>query len=150
MLEVADISDIELKQRWRLYWIQSVFEFSNLRLQRMSWIEASEVSWPDEPWESSFEACNDAYFESLDLYDQYEKAVERTYVTPDEAEHAKSFHQLALAYIEPDDDPVLILGDETWLEVVEAAKEFWEYLKTHVDAPREKELIKKLENEFPL
>lgn len=144
-----DISDIELKQRWRLYWIHCIFEFSNTKLQEMAWVQGTDASWPDgEVWSSSFEECNTSYFDNLDLYDGYEKAIERGNVSQEEADQAKPFHRLAASYIEPDDDPELILKDEEWLEVVEAAKAFWKYLKTTVTSEREITLMNKLEKEF--
>lgn len=144
-----DISDIELKQRWRLYWIHCIFEFSNTKLQEMAWVQGADASWPDgEVWSSSFDECNTSYFDNLDLYDGYEKAIERGNVSQEEADQAKPFHRLAASYIEPDDDPELILKDEEWLEVVEAAKAFWKYLKTTVTSEREITLMNKLEKEF--
>ena len=68
----ADISDVELKQRWRLYWIYCIFEFSNAKLQEMSWVQGSEANWPNgEVWESSFEECISAYFDNLSSADAY-------------------------------------------------------------------------------
>ena len=84
----ADISDVELKQRWRLYWIHCIFEFSNSRLQEMSWIQGTEASWPDEAWESSFEDCLSAYFDNLALDDAYVKAIENANVSQIEADKA--------------------------------------------------------------
>jgi len=149
MLGTQDISDVELKQRWRLYWIHCIFEFSSMKLQRMSWIEGAEAHWPEgEVWESSFEECNAAYFDNLALDDAYVKAIEAGNVSKEEALSANAFHQLTYLYIEPSEDPEDILKDPEWIEMVAKAKEFWDYLKTHVTAQREKDLIKKLEKEF--
>ena len=144
-----DISDIELKQRWRLYWIHCIFEFSNSSLQRMSWTQCSEVSWPDnEPWESSFEECTSAYFDNLSLYDEYEKAIEMGNVSKEEAEEAKVFHALAYSYIEPSEDPKEILQDVEWIQITEEAKAFWRYLKNTVSSQREITLMNQLEKDF--
>ncbi len=144
-----DISDVELKQRWRLYWIHCIFEFSNTKLQEMSWVQGPEADWPDgEVWSSSFEECNASYFDNLDLYDNYAKALELGNVSQEEADKVKVFTQLAYAYIEPGEDPQEILQDPEWMEVVEAAKELWDYLKATVIAEREISLMKKLEKEF--
>ena len=144
-----DISDVELKQRWRLYWIHCIFEFSNTRLQKMSWIQGSEANWPDgEVWSSSFDECISAYFDNLALDDAYEKALKYGNVSIKEADKAKLFHKLATFYMEPSQNPLDILNDEEWLEVVESAKVFWEYLKESVTAQREIDLIQKLEKDF--
>lgn len=144
-----DISDVELKQRWRLYWIDCIFEFSNTRLQEMAWIQGPQASWPNgEVCSSSFEECNSAYFDNLDLYDGYAKAVEQGNVSQEEADNANAFHTRAASYIEPSEDPSDILNDLEWMEVVESAKEFWDYLKVTVTSQREIDLIKKLEKEF--
>jgi len=144
-----DISDVELKQRWRLYWIHCIFEFSNVMLQEMSWVQGSEAGWPDgEVWSSSYEECISAYFDTLALDDAYEKALEQGNVSKEEAEKAKTFHQLAAFYMEPSEDPEEILQDEEWMEVVESAKEFWDYLKVNVTSQREIDLITKLEKDF--
>lgn len=144
-----DISDVELKQRWRLYWIHCIFEFSNTKLQRMSWVEGSEANWPnDEAWPSSFDECMSAYFDNLALDDGYEKAVTQGNVSKQEADKAAAFNKLAYAYLEPSEDPEEILQDEAWLEVVALAKALWDYLKSSVRSQREMDLIKKLENGF--
>lgn len=144
-----DINDIELKQRWRLYWIQCIFEFSSIPLQKMSWITNSETEYPNEEgWSSSFEECNTSYFDNLDLYDGYTKAVEQGNVSQEEADKVNTFHKLATSYIEPSEDPEDILKDVDWIEVTEAAKEFWDYLKSTVTSAREIALIEKLEKEF--
>ena len=144
-----DISDVELKQRWRLYWLQCIFEFSSTRLQEMSWVQGSEASWPEgEEWPSSYHECISAYFDTLALDDAYEKALEWGNVSEQEAEKAKTFHILAAFYMEPGEDPLEIINDPEWLEVVEAAKELWDYLKGSVASPREIELMNKLERDF--
>ena len=144
-----DISDIELKQRWRLYWIHCIFEFSNLKLQEMSWIQGSEANWPDgEVWTSSFDECISAYFDTLSLDDAYEKAVKLGNVSQLEADKGSVFHKFAALYIEPSEDPKEILDDEEWLEVSESAKDFWNYLKDTVTSQREIDLMKKLEKDF--
>lgn len=142
MLGQADISDVELKQRWRLYWINCIFDFSSLKFQELSWVNKSEK------WPSSFEECNAAYFDNLALYKGYVKAVEAGNVTQIEAKKASSFHDLANFYDEPSDNPADILKDEEWLEVVEAAGLFWTYLKETLTEPREVERMEKLEKEF--
>ncbi|MDF1880853.1 hypothetical protein JHD50_05955 [Sulfurimonas sp. MAG313] len=150
MLNIQDdISDTELKQRWRLYWIHCIFEYSNIKLQRMSWIEADEDAWPNrEIWESSYEQCYSAYFDNLALDDAYEKALKSRNVSKEEALEANKFHQLSYLYIEPSEDPEEILRDIQWLEVVESAKEFWNFLKNSVQSQREIKLINTLEKDF--
>jgi hypothetical protein len=144
-----DISDIELKQRWRLYWIESIFEFSNPKLQRMSWLEGPTADWPNgEEWPSSFDACMSAYFDNLALDDGYAKAVLWGNVSQEEAQGAEAFTRLAYAYIEPDEDPQEILDDTQWMEVVASAKEFWGYLKRSVSSQREIDLMQELEEKF--
>ena len=144
-----DISEKELTQRWRLYWIHCIFEFSNTKLQEMAWIEGSEAAWPnDEDLSSSFEECNSSYFDNLDLYGGYVKAVECGNVSKDEAEKANTFHTLAALYDEPGENPEEILKDPEWREVVASAKEFLDYLKATVTSEREISLMKKLEKDF--
>ena len=144
-----DIIEKELTQRWRLYWIHCIFEFSNTKLQEMAWIEGPEANWPNnEDLSSSFEEYNSSYFDNLDLYNGYIKAVERGNVSKDEADRVNAFHTLAALYDEPSDNPEDILKDSEWMEVVESAKDFWTYLKTTVTSEREIDLMKKLEKEF--
>ena len=144
-----DISDVELKQRWRLYWIHCIFEFSNIKLQEMSWIQGTEASWPDgEVWASSFEECLSAYFDNLALDDAYAKAIECGNVSKEEADKANAFHMLAYLYIEPSEDPMDILKDPEWIEVVESAKVFWDYLKVSLSSQKEIDLMQKLEKDF--
>lgn len=137
-----DISDVELKQRWRLYWIQCIFEFSNLKLQRMAWIEGCEA------WPSSFEACFSAYFDDLALDDNYIKAIKAGNVSQEEANAVNAFHTLAYVYGEPDDNPESILEDLEWMKIVELAKEFWTYLRATVTSQREIDLMNQLEKDF--
>ena len=137
-----DISDLELKQRWRLYWIHCIFEFSNIKLQKMSWIEGSEA------WPSSFEECFSAYFDDLALDDTYVRAIKAGNVTQEEASRAHVFHMMALVYEEPDENPEMILNDIEWIKVVESAKGFWDYLKETVTSQREIDLMNSLEQEY--
>ncbi len=141
MLQQEDISDKELKQRWRLYWIHTVFEFSSLKLQEESWLNIQEPS--------SFEECISAYFDILALDDAYEKAIEYGNVSQKEANRAKNFHQLLVFYDEPDESAEAILKDPEWHKVVEAAQEFWDFLKNSVHSQREIDLITKLEKDLP-
>ncbi len=144
-----DISDIELKQRWRLYWLHTIFEFSNTKLQRMAWVQGTDADWPDDDvWDSSFEECLSAYFDTLALDDAYENALKWGNVSKEEADAAKAFHQLVVFYDPPGDDPKSVIDDEEWLEVVEAAKVFWDHLKMSVTSQREIDLIQKLEKAF--
>ncbi|MDF1875449.1 hypothetical protein JHD48_06855 [Sulfurimonas sp. SAG-AH-194-I05] len=145
----ADISDIELKQRWRLYWIHCIFEFSHAKLQYMSWIQGSNAEWTtDEGWLSSFEECNASYFDNLALDDNYIKAIACGNVSKEEALRANTFHQRVYLYIEPSENPEEILKDPEWLEITSHAKEFWNYLKRTVVSQRERDVIQSLEKEF--
>lgn len=149
MLLTEDISDVELKQRWRLYWIHCIFEFSNAKLQRMAWIEGDKANWPNEEgWPSSFYECMSAYFDTLALDDAYQKAIEVGNVSQDEANMAHDFHLLAVLYAEPSENPEMIIEDQEWIEVVDSAKVFWNYLKATVTSQREIDLMAKLEKEY--
>ena len=142
MLAQADISDVELKQRWRLYWINCIFDFSSLKFQELSWVNNSKK------WPSSYDECTSAYFDNLALYKGYTQAIQAGNVTELEAQEASTFHNLANFYDAPSQDPQDILQDEEWLEIVDAANDLWDYLKTTLTHPREIELIEKLEKEF--
>ncbi|MDP3301107.1 MAG: hypothetical protein Q8S36_03970 [Sulfuricurvum sp.] len=149
MLLTEDVSDVELKQRWRLYWIHCIFEFSNAKLQRMAWIQGDKANWPNEEgWPSSYEECMSAYFDTLALDDAYQKAIEAGNVSQDEASMAHDFHLLAVLYDEPSENPEMILEDPEWMEIVESAKVFWNYLKATVTSQREIHLMEKLEKEY--
>lgn len=149
MLLSEDISDIELKQRWRLYWIHCIFEFSNSKLQQMSWIEGAEANWDNsEVWSSSFDECMSAYFDTLALDDIYLKALEAGNVSKEEAKAANAFHMLAYLYDEPSENPETILTDLEWMKVVESAKDFWDYLKSTVTSQREIDLMQRLEKDY--
>ena len=132
-----DINDIELKQRWRLYWLESVFEFSSTSMQKKLWKSNSD-----------FKKCISAYFDDLALYDAYEKALKSQNVSKQEVEASKTFHTLAVFYDESEESPETILQDPEWIEVVEAAQEFWNFLKKTVTSQRELDLIENLEKEF--
>jgi hypothetical protein len=144
-----DINDIELKQRWRLYWIYSIFELSNIKLQEVSWITNDTKSLNEKNiWSSSFEESTSAYFDNLSLFDGYDKAIKYGNVTQEEAQNAAGFHTLLYMYDEPSDNPKEILQDEEWLEVTQAVKTFWNYLKNSVTSQREIELVKELEKNY--
>ncbi|MDF1877600.1 hypothetical protein JHD47_07185 [Sulfurimonas sp. SAG-AH-194-L11] len=142
MLAQADISDVELKQRWRLYWINCIFDFSSLKFQELSWVNHSKK------WPSSFDECNAAYFDNLGLYKGYAQAIQAGNVSEIEATKASPFHDLANFYDVPSQNPQEILKDEEWLEIVAAANVLWDYLKSTLTEPREVERIAKLEKEF--
>ena len=136
----SDISDVELKQRWRLYWIHTIFEFSNIKWQKSSWIDLKT---------SSFEECISAYFDILALDDAYKKALQAGNVSDEEVQNAQEFHKLITFYIEPSDNAQEILNDKEWQNIVRAAKDFWHYLKESLTSTRERKLIDDLEKEFP-
>jgi hypothetical protein len=89
-----------------------------------------------------------AYFDTLALDDAYQKAIEVGNVSQDEAGMAHDFHLLAVLYDEPSENPEMILEDPEWMEIVESAKVFWNYLKATVTSQREIDLMAKLEKEY--
>jgi len=125
-----DVSDIELKQRWRLYWIETIYEIANIESQKIS---------------TSFEELLSSYFDNLSLFNGYEKALQCGNVTQEEAQNVVLFHDLLYIYDEPNENFEDILEDEEWLNVVNAAQEFWNYLKVSVTSKREIDLINILE-----
>ncbi len=59
-----EVSAEELNQRWRLNWIDCIFEFSNIQFQKMLWIEGSSAKWPnDQELVSDFNECFADYFD---------------------------------------------------------------------------------------
>ncbi len=144
-----DVDDIELKQRWRLYWIYSVFELSNIKLQESSWMKSETQGVNEENiWSSSFAESSSAYFDNLALFEGYDKAVKYGNVTQEEAQNAAAFHALFCLYDEPSDNPADILQDEEWIEVTQAAKTFWRYLKNNTKSQRELDLVQELEKNY--
>ena len=144
-----DVNDIELKQRWRLYWIYSIFELSNIRLQEASWMKNGTKNLNEENiWSTSFAESTSAYFDNLSLFDGYEKAIKYGNVMQEEAQNAAVFHALLCMYDEPSDNPEDILQDEEWIEVTQAAKTFWNYLKNSVTSQRELDLVSELEKNY--
>lgn len=144
-----DISEIELKQRWRLYWIATIFEFSHLDLQEKFWFSDSQLTRSkSELFSSSYADSYSAYFEILALDDAYEAALKSNNVSSEEAKNAQAFHNLLVFYDEPWETSELMIEDPEWRELVNTAQKFWNYLERTLTSQREIDLIKKMKKEF--
>jgi len=144
------VSKEELNQRWRLTWIESIFEFSNLKYQKILWVDGSMEQWPDDQERrSDFYDCYADYFDGQWLNKGYSIHVKEGRVSQKEAEVAQEFHLLADAYHQiASDDPEIILKDLEWIRITKSAKKLWDYLKDTTTSPREIELMNSLDRDF--
>lgn len=117
-----ELTETEQRQYWRLHWLSSLQEFTDISVQTTRWVNPEETN-PHY----SFVECMCCYFDDADLAEQesYERRIAGGYLTPEEASAVAEFHLLADQYHSPggdDYDTAAILSDPAWRKVVEAAQ----------------------------
>ena len=76
------VSEEELNQRWRLTWIESIFKFSNLKFQKILWVDGSMKKWlDDQELRSDFYDCYADYFDGQWLNKGYSIHVKEGHVS---------------------------------------------------------------------
>ena len=137
---------------WRTRWLESVYEFANLKLQHMSWVEGPSANWSSgEIWCSSYSECFCKYFDDLSLTEEsggYKARVLEGLISSKEANLALNFHTAANGYSRSIDNDLFVIEDPNWKLVVDEAIELWLKLKNCLTSTNDSLVIKSLEQKF--
>jgi hypothetical protein len=125
------------RRNWRLQWLSSIEEFTNIEIQRQAWLNASNAN-PHYSY-VEYRCC---YFDDLGLSrDQgYATCLANGLVSEDEVKAVLGFHQALSNYMPPPGEGFegqRILADPFWEAVVEAAKASREELLRILTSPQE-------------
>jgi hypothetical protein len=126
-----------LRRTWRLQWLGSIEEFTNIEIQRRAWLNADHTN-PHYSY-TEYRCC---YFDDLGLSgDQgYATCLTEGFICEDEFQAVSGFHQALSNYMPPPGEGFegqRILADPAWEAVVEAAKACREELLRILTDPQE-------------
>lgn len=105
------------KELWRERWLECVNELTSLELQMKSWLDTTQTN---PHW--SFIEFMCIYFDDLHLDDHYQYFLNKGWITSEEFEIIKDWHEALDKYKSPrndDHDRQSILNDPKWREIVE-------------------------------
>ena len=131
----------ELRKNIRLNWLYSLSALADIELQQR-WLD-KRITNP--AW--SYVEFRCSYFDDTSLSDGgYEKMIRNGFVTHEEYNCIKNFHDALDKYKEPNGhyDPAAILDDPTWQKIVALGKQSIDKLAIILADPEEKKAL--LEN----
>ena len=105
------------KKLWRERWLGCINELTSLDLQKKSWLDMTQTN---PHW--SFVEFMCSYFDDLGIDDNYEYSIEKGWLTNNEFEIIKDWHEALDNYDSPKNDnhnPVSILNDPKWLAILQ-------------------------------
>ncbi len=108
------------KDKWRERWLHCINEITSLDLQKKSWLDNSHTN---PHW--SFKEFMCCYFDDLANDDNYKTQLEEGWVSKQEFEVIKPWHEKLNNYGSPSNDDFdheAILNDPKWLEILEIGK----------------------------
>ena len=104
------------KEAWRQNWLESFNELTSLDLQTKSWLDKKNTN---PHW--SFIEFMCCYFDDI-LFAKYEQLIEDGWVSKEEYEIIKNWHELLDKYDSPNSDDYdhkAILDDKNWQFIVQ-------------------------------
>lgn len=105
------------KELWRDRWLICINELTSIELQRKSWLDKSNEN---PHWTFVEFMCS--YFDDLGIDNNYEYQLEEGWISKDEFETIKLWHELLNKYDSPKNyeyDVEAILEDKSWQLIVE-------------------------------
>ncbi|MBK9514623.1 MAG: hypothetical protein IPO05_13605 [Flavobacteriales bacterium] len=105
------------RDSWREGWLGCINALTSIELQRKAWLDRTNTnpSW-------SFVEFMCSYFDDLSIDNNYKIQVERRWVTSNELEVIKNWHEALSRYQSPNNDDYddeSILNDPKWLSIVQ-------------------------------
>lgn len=127
-----------LRENWRKKWLASIAELTSIDLQRASWLDAGDQN---PHWSFIESMC--FYFDDC-ACDDYLLHIKHGYLSPEEFEAIRAWHELLDHYNSPDgdDNSAKVLEDPDWLAVVSTGNVARQRLETYLNAS-EMEIIRK-------
>ena len=109
------------KELWRNRWLSCINELTSLKLQRESWLdkENSNPHW-------SFVEFMCSYFDDLGIDNNYEYLLNKNWISKNEFETIKNWHELLDKYNSPKNDDYnhkSIIEDKDWQLIIRAGQE---------------------------
>lgn len=120
------------RKNWRMSWLYNLVALSDLRFQNR-WIDRriTNPAW-------TYVEFMESYFGDLQLEDGYKEKINEKFLTRNEYNCIKDFHELLQQYRETNiDDPDAILKDSNWLKIVAIGRESVLNLKKIIIDPDE-------------
>lgn len=105
------------KDLWRERWLGCINELTSLDLQKKSWLDRTQRN---PHW--SFVEFMCSYFDDLVIDDNYKYPLDKNWVTNQEFEIIKDWHEALDKYDSPkndDYDHEAVLNDSKWLEILQ-------------------------------
>lgn len=109
------------KELWRNRWLSCINELTSLKLQRESWLD-KENSNPH--WLFVEFMCS--YFDDLGIDNNYEYLLNKNWISKNEFETIKNWHELLDKYNSPKNDDYnhkSIIEDKDWQLIIRAGQE---------------------------
>jgi hypothetical protein len=104
------------RELWRNRWLDCINELTSFELQKESWLDKSNSN---PHW--SFVEVMCCYFDDLGIDNNYEYQLKKNWISENEFEIIKTWHNLLDNYTSPkkdDYDVEAILMDEEWLLIL--------------------------------
>lgn len=104
------------KDSWREKWLGCINKLTSLDLQKKSWLDRTHTN---PHWSFAEFMCN--YFDDLAIDDNYKDTLDKGWVTSQEFEIIKDWHEALDKYDSPkndDYDNEAILKDPKWLDIL--------------------------------
>ena len=130
-------------KNWRRRWLFCLFEFSHLTFQRKLWVEAA---YPDIIGDYGEGMCQ--YFDDLGFDDNYVNEIDNGYISKEEYNTIKEFHELLSEYDDKEKSDSEILVDSDWIEISEIGLKTWIVLKGNIKDTGEIDFIDEIESEY--
>lgn len=130
-------------KNWRRRWLFCLFELSHLSFQRKLWIESA---FPDIKGDFDEGMCQ--YFIDLGFDDNYANEIEKEYISEEEYNTIKIFHELLSGYDDGNKTDSEILIDSKWIEISEIGLKTWGKLKGDIKDKEEINFIQSIESEY--
>ena len=108
------------KKIWRERWLGCINELTSLDLQKKSWLDKTHTN---PHW--SFVEFMCSYFDDLSIDDNYKYQIDNGWLTDQELEIIKDWHEALDKYNAPkndDYDHEAILKDPKWLDILQSGQ----------------------------
>lgn len=130
------------KNLWRESWLGCINELTSLDLQKKSWLDKTHTN---PHW--SFVEFMCCYFDDLGIDDNYKYPLDKCWLTDQEFETIKDWHEALEKYDSPkndDYDHVAILNDPKWLDILKSGVTMKKKLAVRLNEKETKILTEKI------
>ncbi len=130
------------KKLWRERWLCCINELTSLDLQKNSWLDRTHTN---PHW--SFVEFMCSYFDDLGIDDNYKYPIDSGWLTDQELEIIKEWHEAMDKYSSPKNDNYdheAILTDPRWLDIVKCGQLMKSKLASKLNETEKKILIEEI------